>query len=83
MGSDLWHSGLYRLWPGLAWGWILSQAFQALGRTSYVFGFQPLSCWDYLGRNREKELDQEADAINKDSTRIGGVKGQTSEVSVD
>jgi hypothetical protein len=35
----LWHSGLYRLWPGLAWGRILSQALQTLGRTSDVFGF--------------------------------------------
>ena len=64
MGPDLWYSGLYRLWPGLAWGWILSQAFQALGGASNVFGFQLLSCWDYLGRNRERELEQEPNTVD-------------------
>jgi hypothetical protein len=64
VGLDLWHGGLYRLWAGLAWGRILSQAFKALGRAFDVFGFQSLSRWDCFGGNREKELGQSSDTVN-------------------
>ena len=63
MDPDLWHSGLYRLRPGLAWGWILSQDLQALGRAFDVFDFQPLSCRSYFGRNRQKGLSQAPDTV--------------------
>ena len=69
MGPDLWHSGLYRLRPGLARGWILSQDLQVLGRAFDVFGFQPFAGGGYFDRNREEEPGQAPDTIDEISQK--------------